>query len=54
MKKNCVETRLEKNTLALRWIVKIACANDGCQVLVNKNPSMVSYRQERSAGKKVV
>ena len=54
MKKNCVETKLEKNTLALRWIVKIACANDGCQVLVNTSPSMVSYRQEGSAGKEAV
>lgn len=54
MKKNCAETRLKKNTLALRWIVKIACANDGCQVLVNTSPSMVSYRQEGSAGKKAV
>ena len=54
MKKNCAEIRLKKNTLALRWIVKIACANDGCQVLVNTSPSMVSYRQEGSAGKEAV
>ena len=54
MKKNCAETRLEKNMLALRWIVKIACANDGCQVLVNTSPSVVSYRQEGSAGKEAV
>ena len=54
MKKNCPEIRFEKHMVDLWWIVKIACANDGCQVLVNKNPSMVSYRQERSAGKKAV
>lgn len=54
MKKNCAEIRFEKNMVDLRWIVKIACANDGCQVLVNTSPSMVSYRQEGSAGKEAV
>ena len=54
MKKNCAEIRCEKNMVDLRWIVKNVYANDGRQPLVDTSPSMVSYRQEGSAGKEAV
>ncbi len=54
MKKNCAEIRFEKYMVDLRWIVKIVYANDGHHALVDTSPSMVSYRQEGSAGKEAV
>ena len=54
MKKNCPEIRFEKHMVDLRWVVKNVHANDGRQALVDTSPSMVSYRQERSAGKEAV
>lgn len=54
MKKNCAEIGFEKYMVDLRWVVKIVYANDSRHALVDTSSSMVSYRQERSAGKENV
>ena len=54
MKKNCPEIRFEKHMVDLRWVVKIVYANDSRHALVDTSSSMVSYRQEGSAGKEAV